>query len=357
MNTDLTRRGRLGVLLASAILLAAALSACGSASGSSGDAQGLLTQTFSSANTVRSGVLGFTLTVNPTGSSTVTTPVTVSLGGPFQSRGKGQIPASDFTVSIDALGRHGALGVISTGTSGYVTLQGSAYALPAADFQRLESSLSSVGSTSGQSGLSGLGINPRRWLRNPTVVGTTTLNGAPTTHIRSGVDIAALLADLNTFLAKAKSSKSTSGVPTTIPPATQQRIAQEVHGASVDVWTGSADHLLRKLALGLTIPVHGQISTLLGGLSSAGLGLTIEYAHLNQPQSIAAPTSVQPYSGFTAKLHSLFSAVQGGFGSSGSGSSPSGGAASPGAGSYSLCIAQAGQDVTKMQRCASLLKG
>jgi hypothetical protein len=368
MHRRFTVRSRMGLLLA-ALLSTVALGACGSSattSGSTGSAQSLLAQTFSGARSVRSGVLGFALTVDPAGSSTVTTPISLSLSGPFQSRAAGKIPSSDFTVSINALGRHGALGVISTGTSGYVTLQGSAYTLPAADFQRLESSFSSVGA-GGHSGLSGLGINPEHWLQNPSIVGTTTLNGAQTTHIRAGVNIAALLADLNTFLAKTKSTTAgSSAIPTTIPPATQQRIAQEVHGASVDVWTGTSDHLLRKLALALTIPVHGQVSTLLGGLSSAGLGLTIQYSDLNQPQTIVAPHSVAPYSQFTAKLHSLFSAVQGSLGgSSSSGSSPGSasgsssgsGSATSSANSYSACIAAAGQDVTKMQKCASLISG
>ena len=354
-------------LLCAALFISVLLGACGSSAtstGSAGSAQSLLHDTFSGGHTVRSGVLGFGLTINPAGSSSVTTPVSLSLAGPFQSRGTGKIPASDFNVSINGLGRHGALGVISTGTSGYVTLQGSAYALPATEFQRLASSFSSAQpGAGGHGGLAGLGINPQRWLQNPSIVGTSTLNGAPTTHIRAGVNVAALLADLNTFLAKTRSTTSaTSAIPTTIPTATQQRFAQEVHGATVDVWTGSSDHLLRKLALALTMPVHGQISTLLGGLRSAGLGLTIQYSSLNQPQTISAPSSVAPYGQFTAKLRSILSAVQS-LGGAASGSSGTGGSSTsgisppPGAASYSQCITAAGQDVTKMQQCASLLKG
>ena len=151
-NTSRARWLRLGLLLGSvAVSLVAA--ACGSSTGagasSSGNAQSLLQQTFSSGHSVKSGVLGFTLTVNPSGSSTLTTPVSLSLTGPFQSRGTGKLPASDFSVAISGLGRRGSIGVISTGTNGYVTLNGSNYQLPAADFQRLESSFSSVESSGG----------------------------------------------------------------------------------------------------------------------------------------------------------------------------------------------------------------
>ena len=131
------RRGFRGIRMCgpfiAAIVAVLALAACGSSSGSgaSGNAQSLLKQTFSSDHSVKSGVLGFDLTVNPTGSSTLSTPITLSVSGPFQSRGSGKLPQSDLTIGITALGQKGSLGVISTGTAGYVSLQGVNYQLPA----------------------------------------------------------------------------------------------------------------------------------------------------------------------------------------------------------------------------------
>jgi hypothetical protein len=357
---------------AAAIVAVLALTACGSSSssgGSSGSAQSLLKQTFSSGHSVKSGVLGFALTLKPTGSSTLTTPITLSLSGPFQSRGSGKLPQSDFTISISALGRHGSLGVISTGTAGYVNLQGTNYQLPQADFQKLEQSFTSAQSSGGSQspGLAQLGIDPQHWLTHPSAVGTDTVNGVSTTHIRAGVDVNALIADLNTFLAKtAKNTAATSSLPSKIPQATQQKIAAAVKNATVDVWTGKSDRTLRKLALDLSMPVTGKVSTALGGMTSAGIGLTVQYARLNQPQTIATPTGVHPYSEFTAKLQSIGQALTGALGGSlgsGSTSTGSGTATAPGSGSgsaagvskYSSCIQKANGDVTKMQRCASLL--
>ena len=360
----LTARSRVCALATSA-LMCLTLAACGSSGGggSTGSAQTLLRQTFAGGQSVHSGILDFALSAQPSGSTTLTTPVAFSLSGPFQSRGSGQIPASNFTFLISGLGRRGQLGVISTGTAGYVTLGSAAYPLPAADFRRLESSFSSASSASGgHGGLAGLGINPQHWLSNPSIVGTTTLNGARTTHIHSGVNVTALLSDLNTFLAR-KGSAAGAKVGS-IPPATQQRIAGEVHNATVDVWTGATDHLLRRLALDLTIPVTGQISTLLGGLRSAALSLTIQYSDINRPETITAPSHTQPYSAFQAKLRSLFSTVSGGLGSVTGSGAASGGAASggstsggstSGANAYSQCISQANGDVLKMQKCAPLL--
>src|SRR6478752_2239506 len=139
-NTSRSPWLRRGLLLGP-VVAALALAACGSSSdtGSSGNAQSLLKQTFASGKPVKSGVLSINLTLNPSGSSTFTSPVSFTISGPFQSRGSGQLPQSNFTIGVSALGRQGQLGIVTTGTAGYVTLRATAYQLPSADFQRLES--------------------------------------------------------------------------------------------------------------------------------------------------------------------------------------------------------------------------
>jgi hypothetical protein len=337
---------------------AIALGACGSSSSS--DATTLLKQTFGGSHTVNSGNLSFSLTVNPSGSKTLSTPITVSFGGPFQSLGTGKLPASNFNISISALGKSGSLGILSTGSNGYVTLQGTSYQLPAATFQKLESSFAQITSTggggSGAGTLSKLGINPLRWLVKPSVIGNESVGGADTTHIRAGVNVDALLVDLNTFLQKASSLgvSGASRIPSGISDTTRSRIASEVKTPTFDVWTGSSDKTIRKFALTLTLPVTGQISSQLGGLNSAQIGVSMQYAKLNQQQTIQPPTAVRPFSEFTSKLRAFLGQVQGGLGAGSTGST---GSAGTGANvqSYSQCIAAAGQDVAKMQSCASLL--
>lgn len=356
------RTRRLTALLAS-LVLASALAACGSSGASSGSAgaQTLLKQTFSGAHAVNSGILSFGLTINPSGSSTIRGPISLALSGPFQSRGAGRLPASNLGITIDALGHQGVLGLVSTGTAGYITLKGVAYQLPAADFQKLASSFSGAGGGTGA--LARLGIRPLRWLTHPTVVGSGSVAGAPTTHIRAGVDVATLLGDLSNFLGKAAASGATgsAGLGSTLSAATRQRIAAAIKNPSVDVWTGASDHTLRRLSINVNVPVTGTISTLLGGLSSAGIGLTLQYANLNQPQTIATPGNVQPFSRFSAKLQAILAQVKGTLGgggtgaASGTGSSGTGAATTARVQKYSRCLQGAGGDVTKMQKCSSLL--
>ena len=365
------------IALLSAAFVAIAITACGG--GSSGEATSLLKQTFSGTHAIDSGNVNVDLSLNPSGSSTLKGPISLTLGGPFASLGNGKVPKSNFNIAISALGHTGQLGILSTGTTGYVTLNGTSYQLPASTFKQLESSFSSLTSSSGGGSGSGalgkLGINPMHWLVKPTIAGNDTVAGASTTHIRADVNVPALLTDVNTFLGKASSLgvSGASQLPSGISPSTRARIANEVRQPHVDVWTGNSDKTLRRIAIGLTLPVSGQITSLLGGLNSAQIGFSLQYANLNQPQTIAAPTSVAPFSQFQAKLQTILSSVQSalggaatgsGTGTAGSGSTgtgTTGGSTNTGSAgnlsSYSQCLQSAGSNVAKMQQCAALLNG
>jgi hypothetical protein len=363
---------RSAVTLMLAVLTAAVAAACGGSSSGSANPNTLLKDTLTGKHTVTSGDIDLTLTIDPSGSSVLSGPITFTFGGPFQSRGAGKLPESNFTVSASALGHNVLVGVISTGTAGYVTFQGSSYQLPAASFQKLESSFSqlstSQGTSSGSSALTKLGIHPLNWLTNPTVVGTENVGGAQTDHIHAGVNVDAMLNDLSTALTKSGSlglaggtaAKALSGG---IPAADRSKIAAEVKNPSVDIWTGTSDHTIRRLTITLTVPVTGKTSTQLGGITSADIGLTLQYSDLNQPQTINAPTNVKPFSQFQAKLNSFVQSLSGLMAAGGTGSSGAGtsggttttGSASAGVSRYSQCLQKAGTDIQKVQKCASLL--
>jgi hypothetical protein len=366
-------------MLGAAALLAVTLAACG---GSSGDATQLLQQTFTGSHSIQSGKVNFSLTVTPTGSKTLTTPISLTFQGPFQSRGTGKLPQSNFTLSGTLQGHNGTLGIISTGDAGFVALQNTAYRLPDATFRRLQASFANTRG-GGANPLGNLGINPLSWLTNPSVVGDEDVAGTPTTHIRAGIDVQAFLNDLNKVLRKVAAQGAVPGSSTLsngLSPSTISHVANSAQNPSVDVWTGKSDKTIRRLEINLTYPVSGQLSSLLGGLSSAAIGMVDEYDDLNQPQTIVAPTNPQPYSQFTAKLQALVSQLRGALGGlAGSGGSltpgsttgtttpsPAGGgsgagSAAGGGGSnvqaYSQCIQQAAGDVSKMQACAKLLNG
>lgn len=314
------RRGRSGAAVAAvlalvATLAAAVLAGCGS---SSQQAETLLRQTFSGAHTVTSGVLDLSLRIVPTGSTELRGPIAISLAGSFQDRGDAGLPAADLRLSIAALGEHGALSLISTGTHGYVTLAGQSYELPQASFRGIASSFAAAqaavgGSTTagGASTTAGGGskrsrLDPLSWLSNPTIVGRQSIDGTETTQIRAQVDVRRLLASLSRTLASAvRPGSGASGRPSGISPQVQSKLAGEVGTPSLDVWTGDADRTLRRLTLTLVLPVSGSLRATLGGLRSARITLTVQYSELNQPQTIVAPSRLRPYRQLQAKLEAL----------------------------------------------------
>lgn len=369
------KRGwRVAAVAALIALGCAVLSACGTSSTSS-NPNTLLKQTFSGSHQITSGNLNLKVTITPTGSSTLHGPITLNFGGPFQSRGKGKLPQSDFSVSLNAQGASASLGVISTGTTGYVTLQGTSYKLPQATFQKVESNFSQVASTSGAgsggSTLGKFGIQPLNWLTNPTIIGTENVGGTTTTHIRAGVNIPALVNGISQLLQKASSLgvSGTSKYSAGLSPTQKASASSKIENPTFDVWTGNDDKTMRKLQIGATVPVTGQISSAFGGLSSATLGLSVLYSDLNQPQTINTPSNVQPYTQFQTKLLSFVQSLESGLSGTTPGASSSGTAGSAGSGtsgtastgssaavsSYSQCIQAAKGDVTKLQQCGSLL--
>jgi hypothetical protein len=364
-----TRGPRAAIALVALVFASLLVVACGSSSGSgtTSDPNTLLKQTFSGSHKISSGNLSVALTIDPSGSSTLSGPISLTFGGPFQSAGSGKLPQSNFSVSVSALGQKGSLGLLSTGTNGYITLSGTSYQLPKSNFQKLESSVSQLGTSNGASngGLSQLGIKPLDWLQNPKIVGTESVGGTDTTHIHAGVNVAGLLNDLNTLVKKASTLgvTGTSAASQGLSAATRQNVAAAVKNATFDVWTGNSDKIWRKIQVGLTIPVTGSLSTQLGGIRSADIGLTVSYSDVNQPQTITAPKAVRPYSEFASKVQSFMQSIQGSLGggalpgtSSGStGSAKGSSKASSAVARYSRCITAAGTDVQKMQRCASLL--
>jgi hypothetical protein len=358
------RRHRAVAATLATLICAPAVSGCGSSSdpAASSNPQTLLHQTFASDHTVKSGILDFSLVITPTGSSLIRTPISISLAGPFQSRGAGRTPESAFTIALSGLGKHGSFGVRTTASGAYVSLEGTNYALPASDVARLKSSLSLGSSSGGKSapGLSTLGIDPEGWLSNPRIVGTQTVDGAVTEHLHAAVNVPAFIQSLDRVLARETSTVHTGSSLGHISPATARTIAADVRDPSVDIYTGRSDATLRRLVVSATVPVSGSTSTRLGGLTRASFRLTLGYSELNQPQTIAAPTNVHSDAQLQTALRSIASQIETGL-DDGTSTTTSSASASAGSGStanvsrYSRCINTAHGDVLKMQRCAKLL--
>jgi hypothetical protein len=350
-------RARAIVALLALAALALVLAACGGgdsggsgSGGGSGDAETLLRQTFTGTHDIKSGKAAIDLRVDVSGDPSIRGPITVDIAGPFQSAGTDRLPKFDLALDAHAQGQGFKAGLTSTSDQLFVNFGGTSYEVPAEVMARLKDSYkrSQQQGSSNQMDLRALGLDPLSWLQDPTVEGTETIGGVATDHISSGVDVSALLDDVDNLLARGVPGLPTGQqIPRRIPDGDRRQIEDAIKDAKLDVWSGQDDHTLRKATLALTVDIPRSSTTL-------DLLLSIELTDLNQPQTIQAPTSTRPLSELLGQLQGFLGGAFGG-GALGDSSGSAGGASSQQLQAYSDCVQRAGSNVQEAQRCADLL--
>jgi uncharacterized membrane protein YgcG len=353
-------------LLAALLVAVAGLVACGGKAGesaSSGDSvDTLLKKTFSGDKQLDSAKVDLKLKMNIQGSGQVSGPIDISISGPFQTQGKGKLPKLDLDLSFAGAGQNIKAGVESTGDKGFVNFNGQEYALSDKIFQQFktgyeQAAAKGAGGNKKGASLATLGINPRDWLTNAKNEGDAKVGDADVVKITGGVDVGKLLDDVNTALAKAGSLglQGTTQIPTKITDAQKAQVAKAVKDIKVEIYTGKDDSLLRRILISLSLQ---------DPKNKGDVTLDLSLLDVNKDQEFKVPANTKP---FDELLQSLGSLGLGGLGGSSSGSGSSGGSSSGGGSSgsggdsaaqlkkYSDCLKNAGQDLTKAQKCAQLL--
>jgi hypothetical protein len=373
----MSRFARLTAVVLLLALSALGASSCGGGSGSSGDdATTLLTDSFGANHPIRSGRVDANLNVDLQGLAQLTDPIALHLTGPFQSNGGKALPDFALDLDLESGSKPVTVGAVFTGGGGYLTIEGQAFDLGAGTYaafkQGYERAKADGKSTSASPSLSALGISPLRWLKDPKKAGTEDIAGAATEHVTAAVDVPRLLDDISTLLGKAKGVTAAGGsatgtaVPTQLTAAQRDAIARSIKSSKIDVWTGQKDHTLRKVALDVAVDVPQDLRARSGGLKTGSISFQVTIAQLNQRQKVVKPADVKPLSELRSALQQLgLLGTAGSSGSSGSGTAttpqptttPQTATTPAGPqGDYAKCIADAGNDLAKVQTCAGLLK-
>ncbi len=118
------------------------------------------------------------------------------------------------------------------------------------------------------------------------------MDGQDTIHIHGDANVDQIVSDLQ------KIAQQTPGGPSqTLTPAQLDQVKSAIKDASVDVYSGTDDHLLRKLSLSLSIaPPAGS------GVSSVKVDFSVTISDVNQPQTITAPSGAKPISGLLSQF-------------------------------------------------------
>jgi hypothetical protein len=312
-NTSL----RAAVAPLAALALGLGVAACGS-SGPSG--QTLVNDTFSSHTPIESGQVQLSLSITPTGTgASPSKALSLSLSGPFQNAGPSRLPHFALKLGLNAGGRPIQAGVAATASQFFIELGGRWFVAPEATYKAIEQGYAQAtkGSQS-RSTFSALGIEPRKWLSKPSNEGTATVAGVTTYRVSANVDTNAFLQDVSKLSQSAGPLGSTVPGVSALTPSAVSELGHAIHSAHVDVYTGKADHLLRRLQLTASFGSTSQTQALLNGASEAVLKLALQFAELNKPQAIAAPAHPRPFSELLPALQQLLAGLQSGAAGAGS---------------------------------------
>ena len=349
------------------------LVACGG--DDSDDVDTILSETFGEGKDVKSGRLDVSLRLNAQGLEQLQGPLGVRLTGPFESTKPTELPHFDFEASVDTGGQQIKAGAISTGEKGFLKLQDQAYDLGDELYKTFKDGYAETAKCSeeqegGGSSFAALGANPKNWLTDAEKVGEEKVGGAETTRVTGKVDVPRFLEDVNKILARSDPQQQQAdpcAKPKENAPKQQgsrqltekdrKAITEAIKEARVDIWSGNEDRTLRRMNVTLKFEVPEAERKQAGGLQSGDLRFDMTIGALNEKQTIAAPENARP-------IEELTTALSGGAGQAGTG----GGAAQPEtqqqpeaqqqeqpSSKYEQCLADAGQDVKKLQDCGQLI--
>jgi hypothetical protein len=370
------RRLRLVVLLLIAAVASIAVAACGSSDdGSPAAAKAdrnasvdqLLQDTFAGRQRdITSGRIAVGLKLDVTGTSSsdgLDGPFALSLSGPFKSNGKNKLPDFAMAAHVTGAGQDIKAGATAAGGKAYLAYQGTDYVVSdelykqfVAGFEQAQKNAEQNGTGSASQdtqSLASLGIDPRKWLTNATIANRDAKVGdESTTQITGGVNVNALLDDVQSLLAKAKDlgAAQTKDLPTTLSPADRRQIVEAIKDPKVEIYTGNADHVLRRLVVSLTAAPPEE-------KGSAAVALDVALTDVGEDLDIPTPSNPKPLDQLMSQLGGLgaLSALSTSGGSSSSSSSTSPADSTAKLKKYTDCIQKAGSDADEAADCSKLL--
>jgi hypothetical protein len=292
------------------VLGALAIAACGGSGHRSASARAstpgvLLSKSLRATGAIESGHIDLALALTLNGDAALGgTPLSLDVAGPFQRDSAGHL-ATDLTITLTAASKTRTFGLDIVDGKLYAGVGGTFYELPANVLHMPEGATGASGAT----GLfASLGIHPRTWLTDPHDAGSATVGGVDTDHFTAGVDAQKLFSDLSGLvtqrLSGATGASGASGSASRIA-SELQLVASAITSAQLDVYTGIADHMVRRVHVVVDFKVPSVASSFVGGITGGSLDFDATLTQLNAPQTITAPANAQPFSAIRRVLRRL----------------------------------------------------
>jgi hypothetical protein len=343
------------------LVLPVTLAACGGGGGGGGteDPQQVLDQTFSNSTRVTSAHINISLNGSVEGSQSGS--FDASIDGAFQGdpNDESAFPEFDLAAKLSGSASGQSLSfdgsLVATKDNAYVVYQDQAYEVGTATFQQFAQAYAAQAKqaqgTNGPSAgsiLSQFGVDPKSWLTNLSNEGDADVEGTNTVHIHGDADVGKLVADLGKIAQQAPGSTAQN-----LTPAQLDQLKSAVKSASIDIYSGKDDHLLRKLSVSLDIAPPS------GSVSGVKVEFSITLSDVNQPQTVTAPTGAKPIADLLSQLGIPLSGLGGSIPGLPGSTGGSGGAGRTGGGgpsaAYLNCI-QSAQSAADVNKCAQQLQ-
>lgn len=320
------------------------LAGCGDSDADS-DPQEVLEATFSGeGQEVESGVLEIALEASASGKRGGS--LNGSLQGPFQARGETEPPLVDMSATLQGKGGkqnpNFKGGLTITEEAAFVTVDGQPYEVDPATYELFSEQFAQSAATQDEEGAEGaavferLGIDPSSWLTDVSNGGTEEIEGTETIHITGTPDVSRIVED----------AQALDPTGDALGAAGSGQLAESVQSATIDIYTGADDNILRRLELGLEIADPGKSG------ENLTLGLTIGVSGVNEEQSFEAPADAKPLQDLVGGIGGALEGDLGDLGGVLDGGGPGGGRGGSGGGGgglglgafppeYQDCVAQA----------------
>ncbi|HLW95694.1 MAG TPA: hypothetical protein VKS25_09975, partial [Solirubrobacteraceae bacterium] len=147
--------------------------------------------------------------------------------------------------------------------------------------------------------------DPRSWLTDPHDAGTAMAGGVDTDRFTAGVDTQKLFSDLSALITRRLSGATGASGPASNLSSELQLVASAITSARLDVYTGVADHVVRRVHVLVAFKVPSIASSFVGGLTGGSLDFDATLTQLNAAQTVTAPANAQPFSAIRGALRRL----------------------------------------------------
>ena len=288
------------------------------------DPQAVLDETFNNDTRVSSGDLSVTASVNAEGDQGGN--FEFSLSGPFQGDPDNEhaIPQLDWTVTASGSGAGQSIdftgGLVVTSDNAFVEYNDQAYEVGSEAFSQIKTAFEAQAQAQEDAGgsdaqgtiqeqcataIEQAGGDPsacdfdiESWLTDLTNEGTEDVGGTDTIHVHGDADVQQILTDIGNLASSVPQAASSGFDPSQLSAA-----SGAVTDASIDVYSGESDHVLRKIDVNLVIDPSALapegVPVPIGEIT---IDFAVEIDGLNEEQTVEAPSGAKPISELLSDL-------------------------------------------------------